>query len=499
MVKKSNTEHKKAEDALEKQKEEYQIIFESVPQGIWYKDKENRFLRVNKAAAESAGLSIEDIEGKTAYELFPEDAEKYYRDDLEVINSGKPKLGIVERMIVPGGGTKWVSTDKVLYWDDEGNVAGVIVFVTDITEHKKAEVALRESEAQYRELFENANDVVYTHDLKGNFTSLNKAALHILGYMRAEVLKMNVMKIVVPEYRELTRRMIESKVKNGIPTRYELEIIAKDGHRVPLEVSTRLIYHEGKPSEVQGIARDITERKRAEETIKRKLMRFNLEEGNIYLVKETTPSLSIEAFKDISKVGYKGLVLSRTPAEEFKRGVENDFEFLWLAERRGKKVLSPKLSKIEPKIEKLPRKSAVLIDSLDYLVFKNGFEKTLSFVQGLRELAYFKRHVVILAIDPSILSKRELRLLEKETKEVEPTLRVRLPESLLEILRFIYMQNNIGVKPSYTDFGLELGVSKPTGRKRIRHLISAGYVRQSKRGNTKVLELTERGRVLFMK
>jgi PAS domain S-box-containing protein len=134
----------------------------------------------------------------------------------------------------------------------------------DITERKRADQALRESEARFRELFENANDIVYTHDLAGNFTSINRATEQVTGYARDEALTMNIAQVIAPEYLEPIRQWLDPKGIGQGPLTHELEIITKDGRRVLLELGTRLIFREGKPVGVQGIARDITERKRAE-------------------------------------------------------------------------------------------------------------------------------------------------------------------------------------------------------------------------------------------
>lgn len=133
-----------------------------------------------------------------------------------------------------------------------------------LLESQRAEEALRESEANYRDLFENAQDMIYTHDLAGNYTSSNKACEKITGYTRDESLGTNVAQHVAPEHLQMVREMMADKIRDQAESAYELEIIAKDGHRVTLEVSSRLTYHDGKPNGVQGIARDITERKRAE-------------------------------------------------------------------------------------------------------------------------------------------------------------------------------------------------------------------------------------------
>jgi two-component system sensor histidine kinase UhpB len=128
--------------------------------------------------------------------------------------------------------------------------------------------ALRVSGERYRELFENANDIVFTADLDGNFTSINRAGERLSGYGRSEVLSMNFSSFVAPEYLEVALLARLAKLSGEEErTRYELEILAKDGGRVPLEVNTRLIYQDGTLVGVQGIARDITERKRAEQAL----------------------------------------------------------------------------------------------------------------------------------------------------------------------------------------------------------------------------------------
>jgi PAS domain S-box-containing protein len=126
------------------------------------------------------------------------------------------------------------------------------------------EAALREGEERYRDLFENANDIIYTHDLQGNYTSVNKAWEKIIGYTNAEALGMNMAQVVAPECLDEARQLLARKTTEKTPSAYEVEIVAKDGHRVMLEVNSRLTYEDGKPTGVQGMARDITERKRAE-------------------------------------------------------------------------------------------------------------------------------------------------------------------------------------------------------------------------------------------
>jgi two-component system, cell cycle sensor histidine kinase and response regulator CckA len=140
----------------------------------------------------------------------------------------------------------------------------VVVAHENITERKRAEQELIRSEESYRDLVENAHDIIYSHDLEGNYISVNKAAEQITGYTREESLSMNLAQMVAPEYLEKARQMIAGKLAGERVTAYELEIIAKDGRRVAVEVNSKLILHDSVPVGVQGIARDVTERKQLE-------------------------------------------------------------------------------------------------------------------------------------------------------------------------------------------------------------------------------------------
>src|SRR6201988_3305438 len=142
------------------------------------------------------------------------------------------------------------------------------VLTQEIQERKQIETALREREERYRDIFEHANDIIYTHDLEGNYASVNRANEAITGYTVEESLKLNALQVIAPEYRELAKSMLLRKCAGEKTAAYQIEVIAKDGRRVAVEINSRLNYQNGIPVGVQGIARDITDRKRAEEEIK---------------------------------------------------------------------------------------------------------------------------------------------------------------------------------------------------------------------------------------
>lgn len=128
----------------------------------------------------------------------------------------------------------------------------------------------------YRWLVEDANDIVYAHDLEGRFVAVNRAGERVTGYSRDELLRMTITEVVAPEWLPLARQMLARKLSGEERTLYELPIVASDGRRVWLEVSTRLIRREGQPVGVQGIARDISDRKQGEDTLRQSEERFRL-------------------------------------------------------------------------------------------------------------------------------------------------------------------------------------------------------------------------------
>ena len=136
-----------------------------------------------------------------------------------------------------------------------------------IAERKRAEVALRESEERYRELFENAKDAMYVHDLEGNYIRINRAAEELSGYSRDEIVGHNFTEFISKEHIKRVRQSFCSKLARVGETSYEVDVIAKDGRRVPVEVSSRAIYENGVLVGVQGMARDITERKLAQDAL----------------------------------------------------------------------------------------------------------------------------------------------------------------------------------------------------------------------------------------
>jgi len=195
--------------------EELELILDSTPALIFYKDRENRFLRVNRAFAESMGASKEQLEGKSVLDLYPrEQAEAYWRDDQEVLASGQPKLNIVEPMQTSGA-ERWLQTSKVPCRDAQGNITGIIGFSLDITERRRAEVALQRSERLYRAIGESIDYGVWVCEPDGRNIYASPSFLKLVGFTQEQCSNFGWGEVLHPEDAERTIAAWKKCVRTG--------------------------------------------------------------------------------------------------------------------------------------------------------------------------------------------------------------------------------------------------------------------------------------------
>jgi diguanylate cyclase (GGDEF)-like protein/PAS domain S-box-containing protein len=267
-LEKSETKRKQEEATLHKLFTDHQIIFDSLPAMIWYKDTQNCVIRVNQAAARAVGRSTDEIEGKSIHELFPDEAEEYFQDDLDVIRTGKPKIGIVEKLQIAGGKKIWVQTDKIPLREEKGNIIGILLFVVDVSDLKQAESMLAESEERYRTAIEYSNDGVAL--VRGGLhIYVNQKFLKIFGYDATEEVigKTHAITVHPDDVEMVVERNRKRERGEFVPSRYEFKGIRKDGTPIYLEVSvTQITFHE--EATTLAYFRDVTERKGMEEKLK---------------------------------------------------------------------------------------------------------------------------------------------------------------------------------------------------------------------------------------
>jgi PAS domain S-box-containing protein len=264
-------ERKKAEEALRQSESLLAKAQRMAHIGSWNWNLLNNDMTWSDEHYRIYGIERGDIDVNNADEVFafihPEDREMIREAVAKTTETNEP-FDFHYRLVRPDGQERIIQSTGTIETDDRKQAIRMFGTAQDVTERSRIEQELKRSEERYRDVVENAHDLIYEHDLQGNFTSINKAGERITGYSLEESLKLKLQQSVAPEYLERAQEMLRRKLDGEQVTAYDLEIVAKDGHRVAVEVNTRLVLKDGVPVGVQGIARDITERKRAEEALR---------------------------------------------------------------------------------------------------------------------------------------------------------------------------------------------------------------------------------------
>jgi PAS domain S-box-containing protein len=246
---------------------QYQEIFENAGEGIFRSTPEGYYLTANPALAHMHGFDspAELIRSRRdiSRELYVQPTQ---RDEFKRLLEERGEVRGFEHETFRRDGSKiWISVNAHAVRDDAGHILYYEGTAQDISERKRAEHALRVSEERYRELFENSRDAFYVHDMKGVYTSVNRAAEKLSGYRRQEIIGKHFSAFMSDEYARQVQRQLQKKLESSGETTYEIEMITKKGKHIPVEISSRLIVEQGRPVGVQGCVRDISDRKKAQE------------------------------------------------------------------------------------------------------------------------------------------------------------------------------------------------------------------------------------------
>jgi len=261
------TERKRVEEEIYRSRQMLQLVLDNIPQRVFWKDRNSRYLGCNKPFAYDAGLSHpREIIGKEDFEMpWGEQAHLYRADDRLVMETNTPKLSFEEPQRGSGGRLLWVRTSKVPLQDREGKVIGVLGTYENITEDRQAEEALRASEEKYRKFFDEDLSGVYISTPKGGLVACNPTFLQIFGFSSLEeAMSADVTALYPnPADREVFLQQLREHKKLE---RRETEGRRKDGKPIYLVENAFGVFDEqGNLVEIKGYLFDDTNRKKLEE------------------------------------------------------------------------------------------------------------------------------------------------------------------------------------------------------------------------------------------
>ncbi len=328
------TERKLAALEAANERDLMQTLLDNVPDYIYFKDRNRRFVRVSKSFSSLFKCGLEDIIGKTDEELFPEEiAHETVPDDRSVIETGTPIINKEEGGELIEGEEHWVLTTKLPWHDQAGNIKGLFGISREITWLKSAQKALRESEEKYRRIFDSMQDVYAEVELNGTILEISPSIEAMAGYSREEMLGRSIVDLYVnPEARERLKELLYQK---GFVNDYEVLLIHKDGREVPCAFSVRLVADEhNEPVKIVGTMRDVSERKLTENALRRSEQRFanmaaNVQgmlytfqmdsDGNLSLPYASEGCLRIYGVSAEKAMANIGRLMSTVPQEDQQR------------------------------------------------------------------------------------------------------------------------------------------------------------------------------------
>ncbi len=271
------TERRRILEDLQESEQRLHTVLDAAHEGIVLQARDGTVLTFNKAAGAVFGIEGTEVLGESAlgrdWATIHEDGSPWPPDEhptMLAMKSGRPSLGH-QIGVVRDGETRWVLANAYpIIPDGETEAAAAAVSFSDQTDRLAAELALRESEERYRLLLQNANDAVYVHEMTegavGHFIEVNDRACEMLGYTREEFLAMDVGRIDTPVQHERTPAIVEELFSTGRAL-FETEHVARDGRRIPVEISARSFEMQGR-TVIFSVARDISERVAAEAALR---------------------------------------------------------------------------------------------------------------------------------------------------------------------------------------------------------------------------------------
>jgi PAS domain S-box-containing protein len=258
------TERRRLEQEVENAAGQWRSTFDAMSDGIFLLDPENRILRCNRAMAALIGKDFPEILGHKCWEIVHGTS-----IPIEACPHELMKKTLKKETIVLPVGPRWFEASVDPFFDSEGNLTGAVHIMTDITEQKRNQEQLSQSEQRYRNLVDDAQDVIFTLSKDGALTSLNPAFETITGWSRAESIGRNFAEFVHPDDMSNAMDYFLSVMRGESPPLYVLRVLHKSGEYLYGEFLAKPDIQDGNIVGLSGIARDITERKRNEELIKK--------------------------------------------------------------------------------------------------------------------------------------------------------------------------------------------------------------------------------------
>ncbi len=269
IVSRDISKRQEAERALREQEEKYRLLVENVRASIALVDCDGRFLFINEVGARTQGKAIDDIVGKSMWELFPPVAADIQMNNIRNVIINRTEFS-EEAYTFMNNTWRWFYINIQPYVDATGQVTAALVIAHDISDSKQAELALHESEQRFRELADLLPQTLFEVDSHGFITYTNRHGYEATGYVPADLEGgLHLERLFRDDERDEAVQNFRGRLQGLPPGRVEYNLLRKDGSSYPVLIYSAPIVRDGETTGLRGVVVDITEQKDAEERIRR--------------------------------------------------------------------------------------------------------------------------------------------------------------------------------------------------------------------------------------
>ena len=363
------TERKHAEEALRESEERYRRIAENMSDMVSDVDAEGLFRYISPSHQRILGYRPEDLLGTAAFDKFhPDDKDRVSSVYMEGVIT-KTDREAEYRYRHADGHYVWLRSSGHIILDGAGKYLGSIINSSDITERKRMEDVLKESEKKYRAILENASDAILLTDEQGNLIEANRMAEKLWGYTREELLEMNYTQLHPMMELDRTIAAFKNIVKHGKGSLQNGVILRKDGTAAPVDITATAIEYNGEKG-IQASFRDISGHKQIEDTLEHLIQErtTELSESNKQLTEEIAERKEAEAAlrkktKELQLHSHKLQELNATLKVLLQQREEDKTELEEKVLSNVKHLLSPQLEALRE--QRLDAKSKMHLDILE--------------------------------------------------------------------------------------------------------------------------------------
>jgi len=487
-----------AEEHAERKRaeERYRDLIEKEKDIIYTLDCKGNTTFSSPAVKTILGYRPEELIGKNFMVLIPKEWQERTGDDFNNLL----KIGEItaETVLLDKKGQSHFVEYSSTVIKEGGKVVGTRGIARDITERRRVEEEIIRTKEDLQNIIDSASEVIISFDANNRVTTWNNTAEFITGYKQREVIGKKITRLNVFDSPSKVIYLIKS-VSDGNKDGFDEFILkTKDGAKQIIRASYSAItsdkdHNIGVLLIGKNITRDVGSHGR-------------LLKGNSYLISNNNNKPAVDLFVNLAKSDFEGLFITRINPDMLKsmpslKGVQ---VVLLNQDKMGGFENIRDLDGLTAKIEEFTKEnidSVILLDRIDYLTTLFSFERFVESLYQINSIISKNNSILLLYLNPSFLDTRQMAIIEAELQPLpdQKIEDVQIEDELYNILEFIQRQNQNNSLVSFKTISKEFSIVKSTSAKRLRMLEDKGLILVKKRGRSKTLYVSEKGKTLLNK